>query len=164
MFVRTFFSVSRGILVGNGIGSALQGVLGGIAMVAVGLPSPVIWASVMTLMAFLPLVGISIVVIPLTVYLWTTGAQHEALGFFAFCTVQGLFIENVVKARLIGQQTRMHDVLVFLSILGGIASFGILGLLYGPLIATAFLSLNELYREKYRTAFANRFVRRESAP
>jgi len=161
MLVATFNSVSRGILVGNGIGSALQGLLGGLAIVAVGGPAPVLWGTVMAVFAFLPLVGISVIVLPITIYLWLTDQHAAAIFFVVFCTAQGVFIENVVKTKLIGKRTRMHDLLVLLSILGGIATFGILGLLYGPLIATAFLSLNELYRRKYRRTFADRYVRRE---
>lgn len=160
LLVDTFGRVSRGILLGNGIASVAQGVLAGIAMAVAGLPSPVLWATVMSLFAFLPLVGISVVVIPATGYLFFTGSYAAALGFFAFCTAQGLVIENVVKTKLISQGTRMHDLVVLLSVLGGIAMFGILGLLYGPLLVTLFTTLTDLYRTHYRT----RFSRRSSRP
>lgn len=160
LLVTKFDDVARGILVGNGIGSVLQGVLAAIAMVVVGLPSPVLWGTVMTLFAFLPLVGITIVTVPASLYLAFTGHVGAAVGFFIFCSAEGAFIENVIKTRLIGRSTRMHDLLVFLSVLGGISVFGIMGLLYGPLIVAAFLTLSDLYFTVYRQQIASALQRR----
>lgn len=154
-----FSGVARGILVGNGVGSALQGILGGAAMAVVGLPSPMLWGTIMTLFAFLPLVGISVVTVPAALYLAFTGHVGKAAGFFIFCTAEGIFIENIIKTRLIGRSTRMHDLLVFLSVLGGIGTFGIMGLLYGPLIVAAFLTLSELYFKVYREELASQWHR-----
>lgn len=160
LLVTKFQEVSRGILVGNGLGSVAQGVLGGLAMWAVGIPSAILWATVMSLFAFLPIVGISFVVIPATLYLFIKGEVLAGVGFFMFCTAQGLFMENVAKAWLIGRRTRMHDLLVFLSVLGGIAAFGIMGLLYGPLLVAAFLTLTELYNRVYHAKLAVVFAQR----
>jgi len=159
LLVRKFVGVSRGILVGNFVGSAAQGVLGGLAVWVVGLPAPIVWGAVMTLFAFLPIVGISLVVIPATLFLMLSGKIGAGLLFFVFCMGQALILENVVKTKLIGAQTRMHDLLVFLTIVGGLAGFGLFGLLYGPIIAVAFLTLADLYRRTYRHRMAERFAR-----
>lgn len=145
-----FKNVGRATLFGNGVGSLIQGVLGGFAMAMAGLPSPVLWGSVMTIFAFLPLVGISIVVIPAAIYLVAIGKIVAAIIFVAFCTAMGLFVENVVKTKLIGDQMRMHNLLIFMSILGGLSVFGIIGILYGPLVVTLFLTFVELYQRHYK--------------
>ncbi len=150
LLVKTFGNVARAALVGNGIGSAIQGIIGGISMAVVGLPSPILWGTVMTIFAFLPLVGISVVTIPATLVLLLSGNHVTAVLFFVFNTVQALFVENVIKTRLIGSHMSMHNLLIFLSIIGGIATFGILGLLYGPLIVALFLTLTELYHQHYK--------------
>lgn len=150
LLVKTFGNVARAALVGNGIGSAIQGIIGGISMAAVGLSSPILWGTVMTIFAFLPLVGISVVTIPATVVLLLSGNYVTAILFFGFNAVQALFVENVIKTRLIGSHMSMHNLLIFLSIIGGIATFGILGLLYGPLIVALFLTLTELYHQHYK--------------
>lgn len=150
LLLAKFGHVGRAILFGNGIGSAIQGILGGIAMTAVGLPSPVLWGVVMTIFAFLPVVGVSVVVIPATTYLFLTGAYAEAIGFMTFCGIMALVVENVVKTRLMGSHIQMHDMLIFLSVIGGIAVFGVLGILYGPLLVTLFLTLAELYETAYK--------------
>lgn len=168
LIVDTFKKVAKGVVIGNGVGSALQGLLGGLAMSVVGISSPVLWGAVMAVFAFLPLVGISIVVIPASIVLAVQERYVAAVTFFSFCTLQGLVIENLIKTRLIGSQMRMHDLLVFLSILGGIATFGIVGLVYGPLIAMLFMTLSDLYSHRYRPRLARRYARshatRDSLP
>lgn len=160
LLAQKFGDVGRAILFGNGIGSVLQGFLGGVAMWAVGLPSAVLWGTVMSIFAFLPLVGISVVVIPATIYLAVVGKPAVAVGFFVFCVGEGLIIENVVKTRLIGSHMQMHDLLIFLSILGGIIGFGLMGILYGPLLVTLFLTLAELYQQHYKRRFMPHFFER----
>lgn len=160
LLVETFQKVSRGVIVGNGMGSAIQGVLGGLAMWVVGLQSPLLWGAVMTVFAFLPLIGITIVIIPATLVLLFQGRVGEAIGFFSFCLVMGTFVENVVKTRLMGSAMRMHDLLVFLSIIGGLAAFGVIGFLYGPLIAMLFITLHGLYESHYLPQLARALARR----
>lgn len=145
-----FGDVGRAILFGNGIGSAVQGVLGGCAMAAAGLPSPVLWGTVMTIFAFLPLVGVSVVVFPATAYLALTGKYLAATAFFVFCGVMALIVENVVKTRLMGSHMQMHDMLIFMAVIGGLAVYGVLGLLYGPLWVALFLTLADLYERFYK--------------
>ena len=103
------------------------------------------------------------VTIPATIVLFLEGKALVAVLFLAFCTAQGLFIENVVKTRLMGSAMRMHDLLVFLSVLGGIGSFGLIGLVYGPLCAMLFIALADLYANRYRPRLALRFARRSTA-
>jgi predicted PurR-regulated permease PerM len=151
--VDTFVKVSRGVVIGNGLGSLIQGVLGGVAMAVVGLPSPVLWGGMMTLFAFLPLIGISAVSIPATIHLYLLGQKGAALAFFLFCSAQAFVVDNIVKTKLMGSAMRMHDLMVFLSILGGLAAFGVVGLIYGPLIAMMFMTLSEMYQKRYRPRF-----------
>jgi predicted PurR-regulated permease PerM len=58
-------------------------------------------------------------------------------------------IEYVIKPKMVGDQVQMHTLLVFLSLMGGLAVYGVLGIIYGPLIITAFLTLSDLYLERY---------------
>jgi predicted PurR-regulated permease PerM len=166
--VQKFKDVWSAVLVGNGIGSAIQGVLGGIAMWACGLPSPLLWGVIMTLLAFLPLIGITGVVVPATLYLMIEKRFIAAFVFFAFCTVMGFVVEHFVKTKLMGDRMKMHSLLIFLAVLGGISAFGVGGLLYGPLIATFFLTVLDLYERLYRPRLfptaAERLSRASSVP
>lgn len=154
----TFRKVAKGVVVGQGLGSAIQGLLGGVSFWLAGLPSPALWGSVMGLAAFLPLVGVTSIAIPASLYLYATGHTGAALGILVFNVAQGTFIDNVVKTKMIGSAMRMHDLLVFLSVLGGIAAFGLIGVVYGPLIAMLFMTLSDLYDRVYRPKLARRFA------
>jgi len=153
LIIDKFADVGRAILFGNGIGSVLQGFLGGVAMAVAGMPSPVLWATVMSVFAFLPLVGISVVVLPATAYLALEERYLAAIIFFIFCMGAGFFVENVVKTKLIGDHMKMHNMVIFLAIIAGITLFGVLGILYGPLIVALFLTLSELYQSHYQFRF-----------
>jgi predicted PurR-regulated permease PerM len=156
LFINKLGEVGRAILIGNGIGSSLQGLVAGIAWAVVGLPSPVLWGLVMAVAAFLPLVGVAAVVVPATFYLWFAGRQAVAVGFFIFCMGQSFLFEYGLKPRLMGSSMRMNSLLVFLSLLGGILGFGVPGILYGPLIMTLFLALAQLYETRYQQRIARR--------
>jgi predicted PurR-regulated permease PerM len=156
IFVNKLGEVGRAILLGAGIASVLQGFFAGIAWVVVGLPSAVLWGILMAIAAFLPLVGIAAVVLPATVYLWIEGRPLAAVLFFVFCMGQSFFFEYLVKPRLMGSSMRMNNLLVFLSLLGGIIGFGVAGLIYGPLIMTLFLTLVQLYQNRYQQRIAHR--------
>jgi predicted PurR-regulated permease PerM len=150
LLAQKFKAVGRAIVIGNGVVSLSEGVLGGIAFAAAGLPSPVLWGTAMALCTFLPLVGNAAVTVPAAIYLILGERYLAAAVFFGFCTVMALVFENVIKPRLIGSRIQMHNVLIFLSIFGGIGVFGVLGILYGPLIVALFLTLAELYEQRYK--------------
>ena len=151
LIVQKFGDVGKAILFGSGAGAVLQGVLGGLAMWVCGVPSPVFWGVIMAVLAFLPVIGASLVYIPTTIYLLVLGEWWTALSFFAFCSVQGLLIDNLLTPRLVGGRMRMHNLLIFLALVGGIATFGMGGVVYGPLFAAFVLTLLGLYERAYRT-------------
>lgn len=100
--------------------------------------------------AFLPLIGTNVVVIPATLFLIFEDRWITAIIFFIFTNLQGVFIDNIVKTKLMGSRMQMHTLLMFLCLLGGISAFGFAGLLYGPLIAAFFMTIVELYERVYR--------------
>jgi predicted PurR-regulated permease PerM len=158
LFITKLGEVGRAVLIGNGIGSSLQGLVAGIAWALVGLPSPVMWGLVMTVAAFLPMVGVAAVVVPATLYLWITSRHVAAVLFFVFCMGQSFLFEYGLKPRLMGSSMRMNSLLVFVSLLGGIFGFGVPGILYGPLIMTLFLALAQLYETRYQQRIARRLA------
>ncbi|MCG6878905.1 MAG: AI-2E family transporter [Deltaproteobacteria bacterium] len=145
-----FHEMGRAIVVGNGLSGIVQGILGGLGFYFFGLSSPFLWGTVISFMAFLPIIGASAVFIPTTVILFLHGNSGLALGFLIYNLSYSSVIEYLVKPRLIGQGMQMNALLVFVGIIGGIKVFGILGIVYGPLIITVFLTLAEIYRLEYR--------------
>ncbi len=145
-----FHEMAKAIIVGNGISGIVQGIMGSIGFLIFGLGSPILWGSVIAFMAFLPIVGASIVFIPATLILLIQGKTKTAIGFFLYNIAYSSITEYIVKPKIIGQGMRMNPVLVFIGVLGGIKLFGIMGIIYGPLIITIFLTMAEIYKEEYK--------------
>ncbi|MCP4667970.1 MAG: AI-2E family transporter [Deltaproteobacteria bacterium] len=145
-----FQEMGKAIIVGNGLSGIVQGILGGFGFFLFGLSSPFLWGTVITFMAFLPIIGASVVFVPAGVILIVKGEVGLGIGFLAYNVFYSSVIEYLVKPRLIGQGMHMNALLVFIGIIGGIKLFGILGIVYGPLIITIFLTLAEIYRIEYK--------------
>jgi predicted PurR-regulated permease PerM len=139
------------ILIGNGVGGLIQGLAGGVVFSIFGLPSPFLWGVIMGLLAFLPIIGIGMVFIPAAIYLFLKGRVAAGIFFIVFYIVLSGGVEYLFKPKLVGQRVKMHTLLVFLAIIGGLKLFGILGIIYGPLVITAFLTLTDIYRSSYQT-------------
>ena len=144
-----FERIAGAILVGNGICGVIQGVLGGFAIAFLGFSSPSLWGCIMGIMAFLPIVGVGAVLGPAALYLIIQGHIIQGIGMAMFYIILSMGVEYLLKPKLVGNQVQMHTILVFLSIIGGLAVFGILGIIYGPLIITAFLTLSDIYIDNY---------------
>ena len=150
MLIRKFNEMAGAILVGNGMGGLIQGVAGGLLFWVFGFQSAFLWGVIMGLLAFLPIIGIGVVFIPTAVYLFLKGSVAASIGFMIFYFVLSGGVEYIFKPKIVGKQVKMHPLLVFFSIIGGLKLFGILGIIYGPLIVTAFLTLAEIYRANYQ--------------
>jgi predicted PurR-regulated permease PerM len=146
-----FHAMASVVLVVNGISGLIQGFLGGVVFAIFGLGSPFLWGFIMAILAFFPIVGIAVVFVPASIYLFLKGRIAAGIFFVIFYLVVSSIVEYVVKPKLVGNKVRMHTLLVFLSILGGLKVFGILGIIYGPLVITAFLTLTDIYRASYET-------------
>ncbi len=144
-----FEKIAGAILVGNGICGVIQGLLGGFAFALLGFSSPILWGCIMGIMAFLPIVGIGAVLGPAALYLIIQGKIIQGMMLALFYILLSMGVEYLLKPKLVGGQVKMHTILVFLSIIGGLAAFGILGIIYGPLIITAFLTLFDIYIDNY---------------
>ena len=87
---------------------------------------------------------------PLAYVALTLVVLVTALIFFGLTNLQGVLIDNFLTPRLVGTRMRMHNLLIFLALLGGISTFGVGGLVYGPLLAALVLTLVDLYERVYR--------------
>ena len=145
-----FKDMAGAILVGNGFGGLIQGTLGGAVFAIFGFQSPVLWGVIMGLLAFLPIVGIGAVFLPAAIYLFLQGRMGGGIFFVVFYALLSGGVEYLLKPKIVGQRVQMHTLLVFLAIIGGLKLFGILGIIYGPLVVTAFLTLSDIYESSYQ--------------
>jgi predicted PurR-regulated permease PerM len=127
-----------GVIWGQIVTSALQGVLGAIAFWIVGIPSAVFWGFVMALLAFLPLIGAFAVWVPAAVYLFAIGNTAFAIGLLVWGVIVVSLVDDVVRPYVIGRSAALHPVLAFVGVLGGLVAFGIMGFVLGPLVLSLF--------------------------
>lgn len=149
LLLKKFMEITGAILVVNGISGLFQGLLGGAFFAMLGLKSPVLWGSVMAVLAFLPIFGIGLILIPTSAILLVGGHPEQAVLTFIFYVILSFAVEYLLKPKFVGNHVKMHTLLVFLSIIGGMSVFGVLGIIYGPLIVTIFLTLTDLYLNEY---------------
>jgi predicted PurR-regulated permease PerM len=148
--VKKFHEMGRSLIVGNGLCGIIQGILGGFGFAIFGLHSPFLLGTVIAFMAFLPVIGASVVFIPAGIILIVQGKLWLGIGYLIYNILYSSIIEYVIKPRLIGKRMQMNSFFVFIGIIGGIKLFGMIGIVYGPLIITIFLTLAEIYRLEYK--------------
>jgi predicted PurR-regulated permease PerM len=124
----------------------VQGILAGIGFMLFGVPSPLVWGTAVILAATVPLVGSPLGWIPACAYLLLQGKVGPALGLTVFCTVIVSGSDNVIKPLLLRGTARIHPLLGFLSIVGGVLAFGVFGFLIGPVVLSLVLSAIRIYR------------------
>lgn len=122
-------SVGAGLLV-----AAVQGLIGGLAFWALGLPAPAVWGVAMAICALLPVVGATIVWVPMAGWLFLSGDIARAVVLTVICAVVLGSADNVLRPLLLSGRTSASGLVVFIGLLGGVAAFGFVGLVVGPIV------------------------------
>jgi predicted PurR-regulated permease PerM len=130
--------------------SAIQGTLGTIIFSILGLPSPLLWGVVMFFLSMIPMAGAFLVWVPAAAYLALTGAYIKAGVLVAWGLLVISSIDNFLSPRLVGRRARLHELLIFFAVLGGLEVFGVLGLVLGPVVVAVTLALIEMVRQAHR--------------
>lgn len=126
--------------------AALQGFLGGVAFWILGIPSPLLWAVLMTFVCMIPMLGSFLVWAPIAIYLAVNGYWARAIMLALWGAFVISLVDNFLRPKLIKNQTRLHELFVFFSVLGGISVFGLLGIVLGPVILAITLGLLQTFR------------------
>jgi len=125
--------------------AAVQGTIGGITLALLGVKGAVLWALIMTILSFLPLIGSALVWAPVAVWLAVTG--HMVKGIIL--ALVGLLVlgnvDNVVRPLLLAGKSQMNTLVLIISLMGGVAAFGFIGIVLGPLVAVLLTAILESY-------------------
>ena len=127
--------------------ASIQGALGGLAFWILGLPSPLVWAVVMTLLSMIPMAGAFIVWGPAAIFLAVSGFWVKAIILTAWGTLIIGTVDNFLRPKLVGEKTKLHELFIFFSVLGGLKVFGILGIVLGPVVLAITLGLLDVFRQ-----------------
>lgn len=133
----------------------IQGTLGGLAFWVLGLPSAIIWGVVMTFLSMVPMLGAFLVWVPAAIYLALTGHWVKALLLALWGTLVIGMIDNFLRPKLVGSRTRLHELLIFFAVLGGLNVFGVLGVVLGPVVVAITLALVDVYKAAGRSTSAS---------
>jgi predicted PurR-regulated permease PerM len=141
--------VSYAVIYGQVLIALIEGILGGIGFFLVGISNPVFWGFIMTVLAFIPLVGTGLVWIPAGIIQLVNGNILGGIFLLAFCFLLFTAIDYFLKAKIISGKGNVHPVVGLIGVFGGLKAFGILGIIIGPIIAALFIAMVEFFYEDY---------------
>jgi predicted PurR-regulated permease PerM len=127
--------------------AAVQGTLGGIAMALAGFAAPVFLGLLLGFCSVIPVVGSALIWVPAVLWLGFNGHWGKAVTVMVICGGVAGLADNVLRPLLLRNRTRLNDLLIFISILGGLDAFGLLGLILGPTIVAAALGVLRVHME-----------------
>ena len=137
-----FASVAVGLLI-----AAIQGLLGGIAFTLAGIGTAIFWGVLIAFFSLVPVVGSALVWVPAALWLAFTGHVGRGLLVAAICGLVAGVADNIVRPLLLRNRTHLNELLLFISVLGGIEVFGLLGLVAGPTILAAAMGVFRVYMQ-----------------
>lgn len=141
----TFMAVINGVF----LIALLQGIMTGAGFALFGVPFPVFWGLIAAVLALLPVGGAALVWLPGALFLFLTGSKAGGIALFVWGLILVSTPDNILKPLLIGKKAKLPAFFLFIGILGGLQVYGILGILFGPLVVTLLFAFVQIYREEY---------------
>lgn len=133
-------------LYGSLLVAAFQGILGGLIFFVLGIPAPILWGSIMAVLSLLPIVGPYLIYTPAAILLMLTGSWVRGVILLALGVAVVSQSDNLLRPMIIGTRTKMHTMVLFFSIIGGVKTFGLIGVLLGPLVASVVFTFVRVYK------------------
>ncbi|OQC54361.1 MAG: putative inner membrane protein [Deltaproteobacteria bacterium ADurb.Bin022] len=149
-FIYQFLSTAKASLKFTFVIGGIQGFLGGLVFYITGIERALIWGVIMMGLSILPGVGCAFVWVPAGIIMLVLGHTWQGIVILIFGSVIISSVDNLLRPVLLGRDTNMHALLIFLSTLGGLAVLGLSGFVMGPIIAALFLASWKLFLEFYQ--------------
>ncbi len=153
--LQKFHDVTYAVFYGNLSVAAIQGILGAVGFFVLGVKSPVLWGFVMIVFALVPYFGTALIWLPAALNLIFFGYLQNDSSYTwkgIILIIYGIVvissIDNILKPRIIWDHAQVHPILVLLGVLGGLNLFGIVGLLFGPLLLALLMTFIEIYEQE----------------
>jgi len=145
LLIQRFRDMIYATIYGGLLIAMIQGLLGGLSFWVLGLPSPIFWGTAMALLSFIPIGGTALIWVPAAIILLIEGAVLKGLLLLGVGVFVISMVDNLLRPFFISTRTNIHPLLLFFAVLGGVQAFGLIGFVAGPLVATLFLTLIEIY-------------------
>lgn len=127
--------------------AGLQGLLGGLAFAIAGISSPLFWAVLIAFFSLVPVVGSALIWVPAALWLVLTGSWGKGLEIVVVCGGVTTVADNIVRPLLLRNRTHLNELLLFVSVLGGLEVFGLVGLVVGPTVMAAAMGIFRVYMD-----------------
>lgn len=147
-------NVTRSVLKSMLVIGVVQGFFAGLAFYIIGIPGVVFWGVVMGFLSVIPFIGPVIIWLPVAVYLGFQGEYWQPVFLVVWFWLIVASIDNVLRPLIVGSDTKMPDVLVLLTTLGGLFMFGAIGILMGPLVGALLMAAWAVYRRVFEAELA----------
>jgi predicted PurR-regulated permease PerM len=144
-----FRAVLQAIVYGSVFGIVVSAAVTSLIYWIFGVPSPVVWGMISGVFSIAPVVGATVIWVPLGVVLVLTGQLGAGVGLLISCAVVFIILDNVVKPLVVSRGMTLHPLLVLLGIIGGATTLGVSGLVIGPLVLSLFLAIMRIYRRDF---------------
>jgi predicted PurR-regulated permease PerM len=138
--IQKFTTVVRATVKGNIAVALVQGALGGLIFLILGIQGALLWGTLMAFLSLMPAIGAAIIWAPAAAYFLLTGAIWKGAILILFCVLVIGMVDNILRPILVGKDTKLPDWVVLISTLGGMSVFGINGFVIGPLVAALFIA------------------------
>ena len=135
-----YASIAAGLLI-----ASIQGLAGGLVFAVLGLKAAVFWGVIMGLLALLPFLGTWLVWLPAAIWLLASGQVVKGVTLLILGATIVAGIDNILRPAILAGRAQMNGLLMFISLLGGVSVFGLLGLVLGPLVTAIVIGLFEAY-------------------
>jgi predicted PurR-regulated permease PerM len=142
-------TVTQAVLYGQVLTAVIQGGLGGLGLLVLGVPNALFWGAMMMITAFVPVLGTPLIWVPAGVGLIMDGAITRGALLLAYGVIIVMNIDNFLRPRLVSERAKVHPVLILIGVLGGLRVFGFIGMLVGPLILALLVALIKFYEQNY---------------
>lgn len=127
----------------------VQGILVWLMFVITGVPEATVWAGLTVIAAFIPLLGSGLVWVPAALVLLGTGRTWQGVFVLVIGTFVVSSVDNVLRPLLVKGRVRVHPLVIFLSIFGGVATFGTVGVVVGPVVASLTMVLLRIWERDF---------------
>jgi predicted PurR-regulated permease PerM len=128
--------------------ACLQGLLGGLAFTLGGVPTPMLWGVLIAFFSLVPVVGSALIWVPTAIWLAVNGHWGRGLVIVIICGGVAGIADNIIRPLLLRNRTHLNELLLFISAIGGLKVFGLLGLVAGPTIVAAAMGVFRVYMDR----------------
>lgn len=147
LFQDRIIELVNGVVRGNLLIVVIQIVIGIIGFLLFGLPTPILLGVFYGLLSLIPAIGVAIVWVPVAIIILINQGPIISILFVLWFVLTNLTMDNLVAPRIIGRHTKLHQLLIMFSVIGGVQQFGIIGIVLGPVIIALALVAISMYNE-----------------